>query len=108
MVETYVSDYFIRQRFERVRARDKEILLKAPEDKAGLVLGFAGYSEIEYRRMVDKQTRISDSILSELHSFTFKFLELDESVYMARLNQEMVLWDHHQELKKSPHIFFRK
>ena len=54
MVETYVSDYFIRQRFERVRVRDKKIMSMAPEDKTGLVPGFAGYSEIEYRRMVDK------------------------------------------------------
>ena len=54
MFETYISDYFIRQRFERVRTRDKEISEMAPEDKVGLNTSFAGYNESAYRRMVDQ------------------------------------------------------
>ena len=54
MFETYISDYFIRQRFERVRTRDKEISEMAPEDKIGLNTSFAGYNESAYRRLVDQ------------------------------------------------------
>ena len=67
MFETYISDYFIRQRFERVRNRDKEISEMAPEDKIGLITSFAGYNESAYRRIVDQQTSISESVLSDLH-----------------------------------------
>ena len=54
MVETYIADYFIRQRFERVKTRDNQIKNNmAPEDRSEVITGFVGYNESAYRRLVD-------------------------------------------------------
>ena len=79
-----------------------------PEDRVGIKTGFSGFSEQAYRRLVDQQQRIMEGILSDIHYFTFKFLEIEESVYAQRLNKEMIIWNHREKLKKSPLQFSRR
>ena len=45
--------------------------------------------------------------MSHLNFVTFQFLDIDESVYIKRLNLEMKMWNHKKELIHSPHKFIR-
>ena len=45
--------------------------------------------------------------MSHLNFETFHFLDLDESVYLTRLNHEMNMWNHRKDLSRSPHTFIR-
>ena len=110
IVETYVTDYFIRQRFDMVAQRD---LQRERDVRLGIVgrqgqlTGFAAFPTLTYWRKIDHQQRISSSIMSHLNFITFQFLDLDEAVYTKRLNDEMVMWIHKKELCRSPHRFIR-
>ena len=109
IVETFMSDYFIRQRFEMVQARDKQLKLDISQGNNFNKLGsFAGFPSLSYRRKVDNQQRIGNSIMSHLHFVTFQFLDVDEVIYAARLNQELDMWNHKQDLIRSPHTFLRQ
>ena len=58
IVETYVSDYFIRKRFEMVAERDKQLERDARAGRVGVapqLKGFAGFPSLTYRRTIDQQ-----------------------------------------------------
>ena len=74
IVETYVSDYFIRQRFDMVATRDKQLMREAVDGRVGpcpQLNGFAGFSSLTYRRTLDHQQKISSSIMAHLNFVTF-------------------------------------
>ena len=45
--------------------------------------------------------------MSHLNFVTFQYLDLDETVYRTRLNHELNIWNHKQDMSKSPHKLIR-
>ena len=110
IVETYTSDYFIRQRFDIVHQKDKQIIREIRQGRHAEsvpIAGFVGYPSLSYLRKIDQQQKISSAIMSHLNFVTFQYLDLDETVYRTRLENEMNIWNHKQDMSKSPHKLIR-
>ena len=93
-----------------IATRDTQLLREAAAGRVGpapQLKGFAGHPSLTYRRTLDRQQKISSSIMSHLDFITFQFLDLDESVYTARLHHEVDMWNHKKDLSRSPHKFIR-
>ena len=110
IVDTYVTDYFIRQRFNIVHEKDKQMIREVRQGRHAdsvPAAGFAGYPSLSYLRKIDQQQKISSAIMSHLNFVTFQYLDLDENVYRKRLSHELNIWNHKQDMSKSPHKLIR-
>ena len=100
-LQTHLDDLLLKERFDMVNYRNK--LLKEKNFGQPQPTGFSGYPVISYLRKIDQQQVQRSRLLSHMYFYTFEHLQVDQSIYSKKLDEEMQVLHHKQKLSKSPH-----
>lgn len=99
--ETYLKDYFLKERFLLVNQHMKLNNLTT------YTQGFLSFSMLAYSRKIAQQEELQKDMLNVLKSLILESLNVTHDVYERRLSEEIVVWNDKQQLALSPNPLLR-